>query len=668
MHAVSIGVEGLRNVNSNGNIVADECAYDITLLTIDLASVADYLVAVRAVRSRLVDVGHLSTSSVGNLSNHFLVAQDLSLQIAFEILVSEVLARSSERHSSLQCTVRIWGDSQVLGSLRRLVDETEANRDGVEEEVELVGIADSVDTDIVVARLLDRDSLSAVVDTSIVSSKLCRLDNGDCHGLSRSILTEFHLEALCVVRRVSAHVDVDRIALASLQIDGRSDEPVVAGIIHVVVVVPVAIAIGTPRAIIAVAVNHGEEVNVGEHSLVRHLEGIAKHLAVGGQHRSVVGRVLSNDSILIECQVASFDCLAEGCLSEVLGHECGHVVHNAIDVVGQHILESAVDTSLGSFPCDGSHILLVDVDSEVLHEIRHVDANPCTYACNVRLTGSVRENDGEVLLSETVGSDCAYNICTGGSCSLSQDGTILQHLIVHIASELFAGSGGGGNGEGESTFGRSAVEYDSQICSLGRSALSNSCRHSHQTEHLTHVEALLRSSTRLEVDVVETCLHGVGVDTVEEESIVGGIDVTAHAVVTAFSIGECQTGRTDERLNTVALVDLVQVTVGGNTVELTLAADTQSSVSVLQGSDVGPGPCGIVHRGQHVTVATQIQELTIDDARVGILGCFESQVGSLGIILSELARSEVDGHPVVSLEDAPNKDRATAVDLAVYIG
>ena len=263
-HLVGSRVQCLGHINRSRNVEADECRNGLTLHTAVLTDERNHLIDVNTIGQALsVNERSLSTGSNSNLADNNLVAEHLCLHIALDILIAHVLGRSNERNGSLCLTLCIGSDGQVLYSQRRCGLETSINRDVRNLDSVHVSLTDSVDTEVVLASLLDADDLISVLFFSV--GQVGRLNDGRRHSLCSSSSTHLHFHSLRTPEFRSVFSNGSEcIALASLQANRRSDEPVVSNVGRMPPALEQVVrSIEAPCAAVVVSINDGEQLRRG---------------------------------------------------------------------------------------------------------------------------------------------------------------------------------------------------------------------------------------------------------------------------------------------------------------------------------------------------------------------------------------------------------------------
>ena len=140
------------------------------------------------------------------------------------------------------------------------------------------------------------------------------------HSLHRIAHTVLSFDALGVGRAGGMSLEAHVVSLASLQVDRRSDEPVVS-IIAGVILITCGSFEPRPCRTIAVGIDHGVEVDVGEEVVEEgNFNSLTDHLPVTQCHVTGLRDVLRYNAIGVRSHRTLRKCLCERGSTQVRGY------------------------------------------------------------------------------------------------------------------------------------------------------------------------------------------------------------------------------------------------------------------------------------------------------------------------------------------------------------
>ena len=222
----------------------------------------------------LIDIGcGCAGSNILNASDNATVSQDVnSCQVGSQRRT--VNGESGSRHIDLGTQRSLLvGDNADGGCSGSRGFGTKVDAEVAHHEAILVGVADGMDGQIILASLTHREHTLKFFAHIIIGGHIGGLNDRGSQSLSSGLGTQQHLKTLFDARIIG--IDNHAVVLASLELDGERDQVVIGRIVGAVIVIGMVSIIPIPCAAVLVGVNHREEVKglgQGQISGIRHSE------------------------------------------------------------------------------------------------------------------------------------------------------------------------------------------------------------------------------------------------------------------------------------------------------------------------------------------------------------------------------------------------------------
>ena len=317
-------IGGSEVLDSTRHIRTDIDGHLFTLQALTRLIVRDCLVSVVSDVIRFVNIDHGRTeSNVLNAAHNGAVTQDVdTCQVRSQRRTIDGNSGSSYRNIGTQCSLLV-GNNADGGCCRSRGLGTKVNADVFHHKAILVGIADGMNSQVILASLIHREHTLVFLAHVFIGGDIGGLNDRGSQGLSSGFGSQQHLKTLIDSRIIG--IDNYRVILACLQLDGKHDKVVIGSIVGTVIVIGMVSIIPIPCAAVLVGINHREDV---EGLGLRQIGGIG-HIKRGNEFHVhnlalVAGAflVIGNSIILVQAQ------------SQVIT-----VVHPSQCCAGCHVLE-----------------------------------------------------------------------------------------------------------------------------------------------------------------------------------------------------------------------------------------------------------------------------------------------------------------------------------------
>ena len=295
-------IGGSEVLDSTRHIRTDIDGHLFTLQALARLIVRDCLISMVSDVIRFVNIDHSrARSDVLNATHNGAVTQDVdSRQVGSQRRTVDGDSGSSNRNFGTQCSLLVGNNADDWCSRSRGLG-TKVNADVFHHEAILVGIADGMNSQIILASLIHREHTLVFLAHVFIGGDIGGLNDRCSQGLSSGFGTQQHLKTLINSRIIG--IDNYRVILACLKLHRKHDKVVIGSIVWTVIVIGMVSIIPIPCAAVLVGINHREDV---EGFGLRQIGGIG-HIKRGNEFHGhnlalVAGAllVIGNSIILVQ--------------------------------------------------------------------------------------------------------------------------------------------------------------------------------------------------------------------------------------------------------------------------------------------------------------------------------------------------------------------------------